>query len=401
MTTGIWSTGPFPAGGTTKFHAAKTWVGDDGKSIAGRLTKKPKWNAYVMVHTKFHSGNPKDIGYRNSIAGPINIGTHVWNAYGGSPTASGYGASYGDGTQNPAFPEYQFNLLWTTREEYKLLAKLLKRVKGHELHLGVSLAEVDKLAGTVLGTIKTLMFGLDDLRKLRFSAFARRFGASPPRKDRVEKLKFLDISGRFLEMRYAWEPTISDVFEAATAFEALSNGPRQYLNRARRRKSEPTVYHTNYCVVNQLVEVSRSYLFEMYEEMSAFRQMGLTDPYSVIWERIPLSFIFDWFIPVGNYLSLIGQIPSLKGRFCRTDSIRWSSSGTYQVDPLSGFYPAPPSVDCDWVRFNLRRVPLSSLSVPYPTFKVAGAVAGKRVQNAIALAHQFLADGDTKLIYHL
>jgi hypothetical protein len=402
MTTGSWTTGPYPSGGTTKLHAAKAWSGGDGKTIPGRISHKDKWNAYTMCHQWFHSSNPNEIGTINPTTHVYTKRTnHSWATGAGSDAAAiGY-STFGDGTVSSAFPTSQFNSLWTAREESKLLSKLLKKIKGHELHLGVALAEVDKLAGTVLGTLRNLVFGLDDLRRLRFAAFARRFGARPPRKDRVERLRLLDISGRFLEMRYAWEPTIADAYEAAKAFEELSNGPRQYLNRATRRMTKPVGYRTNYCQVNQTVEVRRTYLFEMYEEMGAFRQMGLIDPLSILWERIPMSFVVDWFIPIGTYLSLIGQIPYLKGRFLRTSSIRWNSSGTYQAAPFTGQDPASPSVDCDWVRFNLERVPTSGPpSVPLPNFSVAGAIAGKRIQNAIALAHQIFMGDDSSFIYH-
>jgi hypothetical protein len=401
MTVGSWTTGTYPSGGATKLHAAKAWSGGDGKTIPGRISHKDKWNNYTMCHQWFHSGNPNEIGTINPITQVYTKRTnHSWNTGAGSPLGSiGY-STFGDGTVSATFPTSQFSNFWTAREESKLLSKLLKKIKGHELHLGVSLAEVDKLAGTVLGTLRNLVYGLDDLRKLRFAAFARRFGARPPRKDRVERLRLLDISGRFLEMRYAWEPTIADVYEAAKAFEALSNGPRQYLNRARRRKSQQVGYRTNYCQVNQTVEVSRTYLFEMYEEMGAFRQMGLTDPLSIIWERIPFSFVVDWFMPIGTYLTLIGQIPFLKGRFLRTSSIRWNTSGTYQAAPFSGVDSASPSVNADWVRFNLERIPTSGPpSVPFPDFTVSGAVAGKRIQNAIALAHQIFMGDDSSFAY--
>lgn len=401
MTTGAWTTGAKIS--TTKLHAAKSWLGSDGKTISGRVTHKTKWNDYLMCHIWFQSGNPNEIEVKDPGTGVVSKRTnHSWDAGGGSPPhCSGYGNV--PGLISPFFPTSQFNSIWTASEELKLQSKLLKKIKGHELHLGVSFAEVDKLAGTIHGTLRNLVFGINDLRRLKFREFARRFGASPPRKDRVEKLKLLDISGRFLEMRYAWEPTIADAYEAAKAFEALSNGPRQYLNRAKRRKTIPSFYNTNYCRVNQTVEVSRSYIFEMYEELGAFRQMGLADPLSVIWERVPLSFVADWFIPIGTYLSLIGQIPYLKGRFCRTSSMRWNTSGSYQCDPAvsGGWLPAPLKANADWVRFNLERVPTGGPpNVPFPNFTVAGAVAGKRLQNAIALAHQLIAGDGSKVVYH-
>jgi hypothetical protein len=359
-----------------------------------------------MCSQRFKSTNPNRIGTEDPVTGIVTIRTnHSWQTGGGSsPDSLGY-ATFGDGSVSTTFPASKFNLVWTAREESKLLAKMIQKVKGHSYNLGVSLAEVDKLAGTVLGTVQNLVYGVGDLSRLRFDRFARRFGARPPRKDRVEKLRLLDISGRFLEMRYAWEPAIGDVFEAAKAFEALSNGPRQLYFRTAGRQSRPTTYNTNYCTVNQTVAVKRSYLFEMYEEMGAARQMGLSNPASILWERLPWSFVIDWFIPIGNYLELIGQVPFMKGRWCRTSSIRWTSSGSYQAEPFSGWDPLPPSPNCDWEVFNLERsISSSPPSVPFPNFRVNGSVAGKRIGNALALAHQVFARatglGTGSVTYH-
>ena len=390
MTTGIITTGLYER--TTKLHYAKTWSGGDGHIILDRFTFKPKWNPYLMATCRFHSSNPNRLGVKDPFDGQVYLATnHSWNISTGPPEATGYAVA-GDGSISNVFPTSQFNSLWTAREELALQSKLLAKVKGHSADLGVALAEVDKLAGTVLGTLKSIVYGVNDLKHFRFKKFARRFGARPPRKDRVQKLRTLDISGRFLEMRYAWEPTINDVFEAATAFEEITKGPRQQLFRAAKRKSLASYYNTNYCKVNQQVEVRRSYLFEMYEELGFARQLGLANPATILWERIPFSFVLDWFIPIGTYLSVLGQIPFMKGRWCRSSSIRWSTSGSYSASKLvSGWEPASPSVDSDWQRFNLERtITFEPPAVPFPNFRVHGAVQGKRIGNAIALAHQVI-----------
>jgi hypothetical protein len=204
-------------------------------------------------------------------------------------------------------------------------------------------------------------------------------------------------------MRYAWQPAIQDAFEAAKAFEALSNGPRQKIFKASHRRQIPIGMNTNYCSVNQVVTAQRTYMYEMYEELAAFRQMGLGNPLTILWERLPWSFVIDWFTPVGTYLSLIGQVPFMKGRWSRTSSIRNATSGKYPMDrnvsALFNYDPSGPNPDADFVVFNLERViSFSAPSVPRPTLRVAGAVQGKRVGNAIALAHQvFLRAGSYPL----
>lgn len=381
MTTGSVTTGPWSF--TEKLFYAKAWIGGDGYVQPDKFSHSPKWNPYQMASTKFRSSAPDRIGTRTTPTGPITVATN--NSF--YTLIGPIGAT---GEIPATFPESSFNARWTAREELALLTKMLNKVRGHELDLGVSLAEVDKLAGTVLGTIKNLVYMADDVRRLKFAQAARRFGARPPKKDRVEKLRTLDISGRFLEMRYAWEPTINDVFEAAKAFEMLSNGPRSSYNRATKRKRFNDTGVSNYGKHSRVIEVRRSYLYEFYEEMTAARQLGLANPATVVWERLPWSFVFDWFIPIGTYLTLIGQIPHMEGRWCRTSSMRVSGSGPCPADPsVGGYYPAPPHPACEYERFYLQRYLLGSPPfVPLPNFKVQGAIHGKRVANAIALGFQ-------------
>jgi len=335
-----------------------------------------------MASRRFHSSQPNEVGY-------IDPSTHLYVKRTNHTWQNIYGGLNGAGEISPVFPTGQFNANWTAREELALLSKLLRKVKGHDIDLGVSLAETDKLAGTVAGTLKTLAYGAIDLSRGRFAQFARRFGAGPPRYDRVEKLRISDIPARFLEMRYAWEPTIKDCFEAAKAFEEISNGPRTSRTRAGRRKQSSFSFSTNYCPnLKAVLEVRRSYLFEMYEEMGFARQLGLANPATILWERLPWSFVIDWFIPIGTYLNLIGQIPFMKGRWCRTSSIRytWASVGTERFGVTT---PAAPNPTSEGEAFNLERsTTVTPPKVPLPNVRVQGAVQGRRVMNAIALAYQ-------------
>jgi hypothetical protein len=387
ITTGVWNNPPH-----SKFHYCKTWDGQDGKTIVTRFTRKNKWNPYLLSTGRMRSSNPNRLGYYDAISGGAYkvVNNHSFLNLGGDAGTEGYRCPVGGGTFFPlAFPDSKFNTFWGTAQEYTLLSRFLKKVKGHELNLGVSLAECDKLARTVGDTLQNLAFGVADLSKGNFASFARRFGTGAPSKDAQRRLRWKDVPGRFLEMRYAWAPAIQDTFEVAKAFESLSNGPRQTTFHKAYRIGRALHYTTNYVDnVQQQVTVSKSYLFEMYEEMSAARQMGLANPATIIWERLPWSFVVDWFIPIGTYLDLIGQVPFMKGRFLVSKSIRWKSSGTYRMKTTATNTPALPFVDCDWERFNLQRYVTTNPGVPFPDFKVAGAVHGKRVGNAIALASQ-------------
>lgn len=391
MTIGSWIVGTSPQGdANTPFYAKKYWDGDDGRVIGSRYSRKQKWNRYALGHFKYRMISNK-AGLKRKDNGAVSVVTQVAPGIANLVVSS-------------VFPESSFNALFTVKDEYKLLAKLLQKVKGHSYNMGVALAEVDKLAGTIVTTIKNLSLGIRDLKRLQFASFARRFGTNPPSSKKVKRLQFLDISGRFLEMRYAWEPAIADAYEAAKAFEALSNGPRQQIFRAGRSVESIVNVDGNYLVGSRKAVAHRSYTYEMYEEMSAVRQMGLANPASIIWERIPFSFVFDWFIPVGSYLELIGQVPFMKGRWMRSDSLRGLQAGWLPecVSSVSSTYTSvAPYPMMELQTFQMRRlVTFAPPTVPAPRLQVHGAVQGKRIANAIALAHQMLFNDGTNFFEH-
>jgi hypothetical protein len=195
-------------------------------------------------------------------------------------------------------------------------------------------------------------------------------------------------------MRYAWQPAVQDVYEASKAFEAISNGPRQQVFKTSHRYDVDVSTNGNYLAGTARFQLQRTYTYEMYEELAAYRQMGLGNPLSILWERLPWSFVLDWFYPVGTYLELIGQVPLMNGRWMKTDSLRITQVGWNSLHPFWDPYfelrsPLPVMEVSDF--YLDRSVSFDPPSVPPPDLRVAGAVHGKRIQNAIGLASQLFS----------
>lgn len=385
MTTGNWAVGDVSSHG---FVASRQWSGTDGKVPAYPFAKRLRWHTYGISHRKAKlakRGQP--VGDWNRVrlltesTGAVTVDSDALN----STRVSFANASL---TQGDA----KWPTLWTAEDELKLLSKLLTKVKSSSYNMGVSLAECDKLAGTVLSNLKNLTFGVADLWNGNFTRFARRFGSSPPSYAKQRRLYAADISGRWLEMSYAVRPAIDDVFSAVEAFEALSRGPRRVTYKVSRTRSYQNTIESTWTVGSICGKARRTYTYEAYEELSFLRQVGLGNPASIVWERIPWSFVIDWFIPIGTYLELIGQIPFLKGRFLRTSSIEESWGGYSELKrvPFGSTFRSciQPLLWTDSHWYWSRRVPLASLTVPFPKVKVHGAVHGTRILNAAALAHQ-------------
>lgn len=383
MTTSNYSVGNL---NTYGIASAKIWAGTDGKYTAPTKPRQLKWNAYDMRHRSERIDGAKVPGASGWLT------ARVVNSAGAIlllDCTGSYVSWLNDGN-NPywtaATASTKFNKYWTSRDETKLLAKLLSKSKGGtSFNVGVSLAEVDKFASSTVGLIKNVSFGAVDLATGRFENFARRFGASPPVPGRMRKLNFMDPYSRFLEMSYCWQPAYNDLFAAAEAFEEVSKGPRKKIFEASRLVHATEIDPSTFKFPDRKIEVIRRYTYEMYEEMSIFRQMGLGNPASILWERIPGSFVLDWFIPIGTYLELVGQVPFMKGRFMRSSIVRQTVNGPirgkYDATVRSTQFSGPVHNANCW--YN--RTILASLSVPRPDFRCEGSVQGRRVDNAVAL----------------
>jgi hypothetical protein len=264
---------------------------------------------------------------------------------------------------------------------------LTEKANGHNFNLAVNLAQMGQTVDLLSSTLIKLSRSIRALKHGDFATAARQLGTSP----RTRSLKTEDLTGRWLELQYGWGPLISDSYEAVKAFHAISQGPRKTLIRTSISKGSERIVNTSGIQTAYGSERLTRYLqYEMYEEMSFGRQLGLTDPASVVWELLPYSFVVDWFVPVGTYLDNLNAIPKLKGRFLTT-TVRRKSGFRFTFSPPSGQAARYRKLQPPDVRFkatDIDRVYSTSLSVPLPSFDLSGISHGKRLWNAIALAYQ-------------
>jgi hypothetical protein len=268
----------------------------------------------------------------------------------------------------------------------RLESKLVKKIKGHEFNLAVNLAQSRQLVGMCTSLLRKLGRSLVHLKHGHVAGALRELGVS----GNPRPLKTTDVSGRWLEMQYGWLPAVSDAFEAAKAFEAISSGRSarivavEKVGHSYNGSASPTLYSC----MGQTV-IIKKIICELDEEVSASRSLGLLDPLSVVWEVLPYSFVLDWFYPIGTYLSNLAVLPSLKGRFLTTSYMRTEARYTALVSQAHkvefggavrrGLY------------IELTRTQSTSLTTQRPTFvNPVDAMSPKRIANAVSLCHQAL-----------
>jgi hypothetical protein len=116
--------------------------------------------------------------------------------------------------------------------------------------------------------------------------------------------------------------------------------------------------------------------------------VGLEDPLSTAWELVPYSFVADWFLPIGDYLSASALSRALTGTFVKTRFDRVHLEGMTREnlpgsDPVFWVFP----LESWFHRYGtLERVVTTSLEVPLPSFKGRDKIASwVHAINSVAL----------------
>lgn len=153
---------------------------------------------------------------------------------------------------------------------------------------------------------------------------------------------------RWLEYRYAWQPLVADVYGAVEAIERSDNGTfDRYIIRSR-KVAKSTLQGTKPYggvltrVAGYTLNTSRHYRYSdvsgakvcIYADLTnaTYRRMmdvGVTNPATTLWESLPYSFIVDWFLGVGDYITAVNAFSGLKFRGGTVTRFRKYSADAY------------------------------------------------------------------------
>lgn len=180
--------------------------------------------------------------------------------------------------------------------------------------LGVELREAQK----------TAEFIGDKLEEIAYCARTLRAGKVPHSwKKKWRALKHhgetpVGFAKTWLEYRYAWTPMVLGVHDALSLLEKRKERPFLYTVRKRVEAesggswSNPIdTNHGGYYPFKcnqsiRKVTTDSVYVVMTFTPKEAFfvslNDAGVLDPASVTWETVPLSFVVDWFVGVGDYL---------------------------------------------------------------------------------------------------
>lgn len=198
----------------------------------------------------------------------------------------------------------------------KLVNDLLLKIKDQKVNLWQAYAERAKTA-EMLAKSFTRLF--DTLRYLKrgdlvkaSQAIGVKVGNNRQFQNLYKRNQQKAVASGWLELQYGWRPLISDIHGAAEALAEAHHGiPKERVSLTRHvsggRMTPTTTPNTTYSYKD--VETWEAYVkYVCYftagnQELKTLSELGITNPALIAWELMPWSFVIDWCLPIGDYIS--------------------------------------------------------------------------------------------------
>ena len=185
--------------------------------------------------------------------------------------------------------------------------RLLSKVRNREIDLGVSLGEYRETASFVAGAMVKTAKSFKQLKQGDVSGALQTLTGK-------RNNRWADIPGAasntWLAYSYGLKPLINDVSDAVKVLEkGLRDPSRPIVVRSSTTKSV-SGFATDYGCYHDRIEgsVRVSGKIEFWIDnpfLYTLEQVGFVNPLSVAWELVPFSFVVDWFVPVGEFLTSV------------------------------------------------------------------------------------------------
>lgn len=266
--------------------------------------------------------------------------------------------------------ELPFTSSWSTNDDIALLSKLRSDIAGSDFNLGVSLAEAPKALSMITEHARrmaafTRHFKKGNFRRASHELFSGRKLQSPSKA----------ASSNWLALKYGWLPLLKDTYDGAQFLAHNFNSPRVFrvaCTRSLGKKGDSSYDFpywglrdgVSYVMANMERKESKR-IVAIMTEVNVPKLSGIEDPLSIAWELVPYSFVVDWFIPVGNWLSARGLSQSLTGVFITSYVHKERLNYLWIKNNSNWGFGFSKRIDRgEWSRFSFSRSISTTLPVP-------------------------------------
>lgn len=288
--------------------------------------------------------------------------------------------------------------LMSANDEIKLVNKLREKVIGSDFNAAVVLGELGESIDLIVNSAVRIGKYLAAMKSGKWQTAHHALFEKNPRSTSTDfrrgRPSLKEIASKHLEMQYGWIPLLQDVVGGAEALAHALNTPVQKTYRTARTLEQNSVRLTdipdygcgagNFQIKAKGVKKQRVGLIVRFREKPSIpKLLGLLDPEVVAWELVPFSFIADWFVPLGDWLTARGFAQGLDATFIRSDK-RTGEAFQPEGGKKLIYFPANGTGLLSQVQFT--RTVSTSLAVPKPTTKpLSKALSWAHMTNAVAL----------------
>lgn len=191
--------------------------------------------------------------------------------------------------------------------------KLIQKVRSTQIDLGVALGEYHQTAAFVAGTMSGVAKSLHLVKRGNFSGALRVLTSLSN-----NKLSHVPLAAgnTWLAYTYGLRPLLKDVFDAVHLLQkdlSKSQLPVELCRAGHSdacyggTDSEPTngVSYYHWSGASRLNARGKIRYVVSNPLLRTLDQCGVLNPLSVAWELVPYSFVVDWFLPVGQFLTSV------------------------------------------------------------------------------------------------
>lgn len=366
----------------------------------GRLPVNPY--SYTSHYSEQGSGTISSVTWlstRDSVSGPDIYG----RAY-RTVVMKGNDRRVWNNLTRPSFPTTS-DPADIANADAKAITSLLSQIKNQKINAAQFWAERRQTLDLVQNTASRIASSFSALRSGNIvSAGKVLTGVRPSRRIRRNFRKDASVdraaSQAWLEMQYGWIPLLNDVKGAVEALDTHLSSLQIVRAVGRGSASDSGVIKgsSNFRTTTTTkwkTEVFVKYCSFFRVEMDAVQtstSLGLQNPAVLAWELLPYSFVVDWFLPIGNYLSSLDATAGTAFTTgSRTITQRYEATTTWEVSESLEWNPAYLAISrySGKVTQNLKGVTISrtvSTGFPKPSYPVPkNPISSTHVLNALAL----------------
>jgi len=296
MRTVITSSDTIPPASTDLGMQDTSWDSESRpQSSNGPLVK-----GFRYCHPWSHSGRLWSVG-GGTCQSQVLTGTHLKRVWPGT--------SFWNGGNHltPPLPLVPSQNLINTAE-----VKALNKLKSQDLHLGNFLAEGRRTINMVAGTALTIARGIN---RFRHSSPSGWINVTRYQRGNLPPSKWNCIPNAWLQLQYGWLPLLSDVYGAINHLDRRSRFEIPYVTVRSGADSTDIIVKTvsgatfasvAHLEFEQLQQARVTLVYGLIDaQLAELSSLGLINPVEIVWELLPYSFVVDWLVPIGTWLSAL------------------------------------------------------------------------------------------------